>query len=324
MPYKKISTPPGPEDMVADLHHGAFRLLLSCTDRRRKADGLQNGIYALDPITENVTKLYPQNRTDYAGEIFSPHGIDLVKYSDGSIHLLVISHTKNVHNETRHEILDLRFNGADVLERVAVYNDHHLIHNPNDIAGLPDGRFYFTNSPDIEHFELASPEDSIIYYSKATGFKTVGFNLRFANGIAISGNQLVVSAVQDDKMIVSEIHNDTLIMDPQAIACGKGMDNISFENANTAWVPAHTSMGKYMMYAAAKTTGYDLLKSPGSVNKIDFAARTCEPVFTHNGAVISAVSTVVKHDETLYLSPIFDAFVVAVTPDENGTYKLEA
>ena len=163
----------------------------------------------------------------------------------------------------------------------------------------------------------------MIYYSSATGFKTVGFNLHFANGIAISGNQVLVSSVKDDKIIVSEIHGDTLIMSPQPIACSKGMDNISFENENTAWIPAHTSMGKYMMYAVTKTTGYDLLKSPGSVNKIDFAARTCEPLFTHNGAVISAVSTVVKHGETLYLSPVFEACIVAVTPAENGSYSLE-
>lgn len=236
----------------------------------------------------------------------------------------MISHTRDADKKTRHEILDLRFNGPDMLERVAVYHDNPLIHNPNDVVGLPDGRFYFTNSPDIDHLEFASPEESVVYYRKEIGFKTVGFNFRFANGIATNGTQLLVSAVLENKIVVSEIHGDNLIMEPQPIGTGKGMDNVRFDTGTVAYAPAHTSMGKYMMYAVTKSTGIDLLKSPIVVKRLDVSARTSETLFEHNGDVISAVSSVVKHGDKLYLAQVFDPFIVEVSPDAAGNYSLDA
>ena len=89
---ERITTGPGPEDILIDTISCKYaRLLISCTDRRLEDAAPNGNIYAIDLEKDSFTS-YPLIRTNEPDTlVFHPHGFDLVR-QEGKVYLFVVSH----------------------------------------------------------------------------------------------------------------------------------------------------------------------------------------------------------------------------------------
>ena len=302
----KIRTMAGPEDMVLDVYQDFPRLIVSCSKRRDRDTiagapddcigylNLQNEQFKVFEITGQ-----PRNI------ILKPHGLDLVRFDDG-LYLYVISHA-GVEAGSKHVIIKYRV-FEERLEFAGYYSDVSLI-SPNDITVLPDGSFYVTNDSTKKGFikfvdylvNLRSA--NVVYYDK-TGWRVVAGNLSFANGIAHRNNKVYVTCVRSDKLHVYHVQDSGSLMPYEYITAGTGLDNISFVSDTVLVVPAHTNLFKFSLHSKG------LSASPTAVYEIDLAGKTSKIIYENGGEKISAGSTAIVFNDQLYISQVFEGYIL--------------
>jgi arylesterase / paraoxonase len=306
-----IPVPDGPEDMLLDTISSAQpRLIVSCTKRRsRVAPGK---ICWVDLATHEAHDF--EMEAEQEGELFQPHGIDLVKVGSEAL-LYVISHTvidrlfKNGHRE---EIRIYKVEGSRLLLKQVITDEQHIVH-PNDIAALPDGSFYFTNdtmkrSGLMRNIELMAKlrSSNLAYYSNGR-FSISESNLGFANGVEHApGNRLLLTCVFDDVLRVYDVQQGGALANKREISVCTGMDNISLCGTGQAIIAAHTNMVKFGLHRF-----FPGVTSPSCIYRINYDTGTVHepPVLETNGHDISAASTALEYDNKLYVSQVFEGFI---------------
>jgi|GEM_PF-5124551 len=328
----------GPEDFVQDTGGAYPRLLVSCTRRRPKREGepgSYGGIWEVRLDNHAVRELPVVH--DKPEEFFQPHGIDLVTV-DGQRKLYVISHTlvpvKGKDPRSVQQVRIYRVEQDRLEQEGASLESDEYLRSPNDIAALPDGSFYFTNDAST-HEQIKSgllhvlhlPTANVIRWKNGEGFSEAKDGFVFANGIAYTGERLLVTDVMSRSLHVYRIREGGKLEKEKKIgAAEKGLDNISLVNANTALVPAHTSILKFVAYSkrqiSATPADDDNKHSPFSVFMFDLANGTSKTICEHDGTQIDAVSSAIIYNNKLYLAQIFEPYLLAVDLDASGMAQL--
>jgi sugar lactone lactonase YvrE len=304
-----ITVPDGPEDMLLDtLSSAQPRLIVSCTKRR--GDKAQGKICWVDLGTQQAHEFtMPPERE---GELFQPHGIDLAMVN-GEVLLYVISHTvagKGIREEIR--IYKVEGNALTLKESIA---DETFIISPNDIAVLPDGNFYFTNDTTkseswqkVEMLLHLSSANLTYYDISSKSFRIEKRKIGFANGVEYdaSTNVLLMTAIFHKELMIFDVQGNTLANE-RTVKVDKGLDNISLCGNGEAIIPAHTNLFRFYRHSKSAEN-----RSPAIVYRVNYIGGTphVSRVYETDGSDISTASTALEHNGRLYISQIFENFIL--------------
>ncbi len=305
----KIETALGPEDFVLDTFNGNKRLIVSCSGRRK--DEPKTGAFYTYDFTTTISKEI-KRYNEPEGFVCYPHGVDIVANSDGKIMLYAVNHQKQGDKKTIHSVVQYEVKNDSLIFLNNFTSP--LIVSPNDVAALPDGSFYVTN--DSKHtggigllFEklFQTKRSTIIYKNAGNNFLVATQKLPYANGVAVKNDKVYISCTF--KSILNEYEkmpNGTLKL-TKKLSGIKGMDNITFYKDYLV-IASHTSFQKFLKHLKSSEN-----KSPGVVSLFHPEKDTVIHVYANDGNDISANSTGLIYNDTLYIAQVFDGFLLKVS-----------
>jgi hypothetical protein len=301
-PYEKITTLPGPEDMVLDTMNTDKQIIISCASRR-KNENFVSGVQAYDPVKNTVKTFTISGLPDTIR--FNPHGIDLGMYKGDKI-LWVINHEDE---KKRHTVL--RFIIEKEILRFDTVFTHPNIISPNDICDGGNGTFYFTNDASSRNSGLELlfkvKGGSIVYYN---GKDYQVFNKKFSypNGIIKFRNQLFFSTSRENKIFAIQLNGDgSMVKDSVSLVTkGASWDNFSV-NGDHLICTSHTNPIKFL-----KHKNHEKHESPCQVYSINPVTKTKGIVYHTDGESISAGSTAIYYKGDLYICQVFDPYILKV------------
>lgn len=301
---ERLTTGPGPEDMVLDTLHGEARLILSCTARRESQEPFGE-IMSLNPDNGRVNALIRHGEP--AGMVFRPHGI----YLDGD-RLLVINHERE---PDLHPILIYLIHGDSLrlTERILTPSQH----SPNALVTGKNGCIYFVN----DSGKRGSLMEKALKLRRANVVKLVkdpdgnweseilAENLGYPAGINRLGDTLYVGDAVLHRIHCFTISGETLEAG-KTIRGIRGADNIRIHKGQLI-VPGHVKPLKFIGHT--KDPGKH---SPVAVFSINPANGSSTTLFYTDGSSVSAGSAAIVFGSHLYISQIFEPFVLKVRLQE--------
>ncbi len=308
---KKISVGSGPEDMAVDNSLGYPRIIVSC-DERRPGKAKKGGFYGIDI---NTNESYPLNIEPANFEIH-PHGIDIVTI-DSTTYLYAIDHHQE--GETwRHPVYRFVIKGNTLVLDQTFENP--LMRVPNDLDVLSDGSFYATNYvPKMDPNEeakavLGFKTGSIVHYDGQDNWQIAAKDFCFPNGIWVdeAENLLYLANGACHEVLRYEIaggkintaSKQSTLQHGQKITIG---DNLLLDDKGRLLVAAHPCPLDFAAHAEDSKE-----KSPTQVFAIDPMTMKNKNIFQNNGDLISAASTALHINNRLYISQIFNPYVLVV------------
>lgn len=310
---QQISLGSGPEDMAIDNSLGYPRIIVSC-DERRQEKKQKGGFYAIDL---NTNKSYPL-QIEPADFTIHPHGIDIVSI-DSVTYLYAIDHHQE-DNTWRHPVYRFEIKGNTlVLDKKAIF-ENPLMNVPNDLDVLADGSFYATNYvPNMNPNEstkaiLGVKNGSIVHYDGQGNWQIAAKDFCFPNGIYVdeSTNNLYVANGACHEVLRFDIADGQLKTASKASTIKHGQkitvgDNLLMDNNNRLWVTAHPCLLDFVAHSENSDE-----KSPTQIYTIDPTTLEVNNTFQNNGDLISAASTALYINNRLYISQIFEPYVLVV------------
>lgn len=298
----KVKVAPGPEDFVLDVWHGAPRLLVSSHDRRNPETS--GDIYWFDINTEASGKM-PRTGDPEKIAAFKPHGMD-IRHSGGRTLLYVILHDPYARNKRHENAVSMYEVGNDSLQFVRLLEDADHLWSPNDLSVLPSGDIYVTN--DVRgnlDLYLRTSASEIAYYDKSLEtWRVVADEMAFANGILAEPDCVYVTAMFDAKLLAFPREKDGSLGLPETVVSFKGGDNI-MRYKDSLLITAHYDDLAFLGHMKDSEK-----PSPSIVFVVRPEMNTKNAVYVNAGEMISAASTAMIFKDKLYISQVFEPYIV--------------
>lgn len=299
---KIIITGFGPEDLTLDTitSENNPRLLVSC-DTRRESDSVTTGIYWIDLKTDSVFEFL--RLKEPADLVIHPHGFSMAVI-DSIPRLFVISHD-DINDE--HPVIRYKIQN-DSLIFESIYKSKLFI-SPNDIFALNDGSFFLTNDAGKRHSlieqALKLKRSSVVYFPKNGQAYFIDHKLSYANGIYCDDPYLYVSTVRQNTIFKFTI-KDGQAIEKESLSEITGGDNIT-KFKDKFIVAAHLNSLAFLRHKKNAD-----IQSPSVIYQFDPKTGEKEVLFSDDGKLISAASTAIRYGDYLYVSQVFDNFVLKV------------
>ncbi len=191
---------------------------------------------------------------------------------------------------------------------VYLYEDELYI-SPNDICVFKDGSFWITNDAGKRNstFErmLKLKRSTIIHTDLHGNAKIAADNLAYANGITYKENKLYVSTTMQGKVFIYDIGEGNL-NNRKILAEVKGGDNLTWYGDDLL-VTSHQKFLAFIKHVKNSDK-----KSPSVVYRINPGSGEKKLLYSDEGDEISAASTAIMYDNNLYISQVFDPFILKV------------
>lgn len=299
---QKISIGPGPEDMVVDSTEGTLRLLVSCNERR--LDTILGEIYEMK-LSNNSSRVIPRLHTP-EDIVFNPHGID-IKTINGVTRLYAISHNDK---KVRQSIVVYRVY-SDSLVFDALYENQAAMNSPNDLAVTEKGDIYASNDAGKrnniwEQLWKMKRSNIVFYDSELKLWKKVADGLIYANGVAVDDSCVYVATSRSNKLFSYKREPDGNLSNRKTLAEVPGEDNIIFYEDELIFT-SHPNMLKFLKHVKSADK-----KSPSQVHSYNRKTGEYKLLFTDDGYRISASSTALIVNNKLYISQVFDPYILQV------------
>lgn len=296
--FTRIVTASGPEDIVLNVKNN--RLIVSCDERRDDKPNI-GVMYQINLTTDESVELKMIN---FPSIPFHPHGIDFQQVN-GIDYLFVINHYGDALHTTGIEQFKIN---ATNLEFVREYK-HPLLISPNDITVLPNGSFYFSNdknSTDVLELLLNPNMGSVGFCNGADEWKKVDSFISFPNGMYNENNSLFVATSRNHALFTYAIQPDGSLIDKKVLSTINGMDNIT-NHGDELIVAVHPDEIKFALLSVIPT-----IFSPSKTYTINKSTGEAKVIFSDDGSMLSGGSTSLVYNNTLYLSQVFDGFVLKI------------
>lgn len=302
--YEKILCTRGPEDILYDKTNN--RILISCNEYR---DSLpQHGEIQQLNLKDNRATTLPI--IGLPVEIpLHPHGFDK-QIIDGIEYLYAINHYMDS-NKTN-SVLKFKIN-AENLVFVQEFKNSLLI-SPNDITVLPNGSFYFSNDRNSSNILelLTNPNGgSVVYCDGNDTWEKVDFGLGFPNGMYNENNTLYVATSRNHALYTYTMQANGRLTDRKVLSTINGMDNITDDGDNLI-LAVHPDEIQFALLAYFPAT-----KSPCKTYSINKKTGEAKLIFSDDGSIISGSSTGLVVGNDLYLSQVFEGFILKIPNYKN-------
>jgi len=310
---KKIPVSSGPEDMALDNSQGYPRIIVSCSERRLGKPKIGT-FHSINPKDNSTTALQiiPTNFSIH------PHGIDVVTI-DSIPYLYAITHDPSEAG-TQHSIVRFKIEGDQLILDEANRLSNALLTGPNDLDVLEDGSMYVTNPlPNNDPNESAKSilgfkNGNVLHYDGKGKWAIVLKDLCYPNGILINekaGHLFVANGGCEEinryNIGADGVDQASKISTKQQDVSITVGDNLLMDNKGVLWTAAHPCPLKFTDHKEDSAN-----PSPMQVFAIDPNTLKSNMVFQNNGDLISTASTVLHFEDRLYISQVFDPFVLVV------------
>ncbi|MEY3011606.1 MAG: hypothetical protein RIT45_341 [Pseudomonadota bacterium] len=319
----------GGEDFAVDraANGGRGVVWIAADDRRAAAAGRADTghLYRLDADGARAVEVTPD--VDFP---LHPHGLSFARTAtgtadDGAVtgQLLVVNHRGGGVFASAEDAVE-RFHviGERTLRHVGTVQDP-LLRPMNDLAALPDGRFYASLDHGNASGVLRKVEDfgrfawSGVAYWDGRQARQVVRGLRYANGVALSADaaQVYVATTVDRAVLVYDRDVASGELRERArIECGTGVDNLDVAPDGSIWVGAHPKLLTFLRHA--RDPG---VLSPSEVLRIDPEHGTVESVLEDDGSKLPGAAVAVLLPETrsgprLLVGPVFAPHLLDCRP----------
>lgn len=315
--YSRVAGFAGVEDITIDQSTGmAF---LSSDDRwavtlnKNPVKGAILGMNLNDSAPQPIVLPTVIGTAAFDQEDFHPHGISLYQTPEGKKILFVVNHRKYGNFIERFE-----FRNDSLFHRESFADP--LIISPNDVTGVGERSFYFTNDHNEGLSAWRGIKDlfmigtgNVCYYDGEKVVKTAIEGLKYANGINRSpdGTRLYVAASSARSVMV--INRDLAtgaLQESIVFFTGTGVDNIELDPAGNLWVGCHPQLLKFLAHARNEAA-----LSPSEIIRLtpsDNGGFSQETIFMNDGSGISASSVGAVYKDILLIGPVFQRhFVIA-------------
>jgi arylesterase / paraoxonase len=307
---QKINGLKGVEDITIDQATGiAF---LSADDRwafRLKNQSPNGTIYGLllkDSIPKLVNLMVNSPIKD-----FHPHGISLYTSPSGKKTIFAVNHRKS---GDYIEIFDYR--NDSLIHQESIFDE--LLISPNDIVGVGERSFYFTNDHDEKISSWRETKDilkigmgNVCYFDGKKMSKTIIENIKYANGINVSldGKTLFLASTSSNKLLVYERNVSTgTLTKTDEIDTKTGVDNIELDNQENLWIGCHPQALKFLIHAKDETK-----ISPSEIIRIKYSGRRKyeqKSMYMNDGSEVSASSVGAVYEDKLLIGPVFQEGII--------------
>jgi hypothetical protein len=293
----------GPEDMVLDTLMGKERLIISCNDWRK--EGSEPGLWEYDFKTEKakqLTVIFPT--TEFK---LRPHGVHL---ANG--HLFVVNHPqaddpmnkgKKRKDIIKQEILRFRVMGDSLVMETAYRHKH--IKAPNDVYAISSSEFYWTNFK-IFGGNVCKYKDGVIEKVHGRGRMHNGLQLI---EVKVDGTDSIRPYMISSTILGSHVYRTELFGKGKTKNVGKvkGGDNFSITKEGTLLLTGHAQVGNLSDYRDRKID-----KIPSNVYELDLSKNqdVQTNIYSNDGSVISACTTAIRYKGFMYMSPLYDAYII--------------
>ena len=296
----------GAEDLALDRR--GERVFISSIDRRGDAtrQAATGALWSLDLAAPAAA---PIRRTHGLSFPFHPHGIGLATSASATV-IMVVNHRGGGHvfEAVQDTIEVFKATTDGDLEHLRSVADP-LLRSVNDVAPLPDGRFYAT----IDHGQPGGfmrkiedytrrPWASVVLYDGGRA-RRVADGLRYANGVALSaeGAELYVAATVDRAIFVYGVGPDGALSLLRRIETGTGVDNITVDDEGMLWLGAHPKLLTFVRHAADSS-----VLSPSQVLRVDPRSGRVDEILLDDGRQLSGSAAAVPWVDRLLIGPVFD------------------
>lgn len=330
---KQIVCGPGPEDMELDSSGGKPRLIISCNQRRKSTKKIQYEAFGelMEYGFDGKPAVVIPRIGGPQGTLFNPHGFSIATVI-GKRLVYVINHAKISEKKKENRIEVYELSGSQ-LNHIKTITGPELI-SPNDCFGNREGRIYFTNDSGKGSYlweKLWRLKKSTVYCVMPDGsIKQVLDKLAYANGvyeilykagaseIDSTGKAIPRDSVLVRYLFVSTVQQKALYYsnmgaEPNGNTLGNslpvmGQDNIML-CGNTLVVACHPKPIKFLKHAINPAK-----KSPTHVYTVDIKTgnETIQRIFVDDGSRISTGSTAIIYKNKLYISQVFQPYILEV------------
>lgn len=305
---ERITTGPGAEDLLLDTISCKHpRILVSCTDRRLEEAAPNGDIYAID-LEKDSFSSYPLVRINEPDSlVFHPHGFDLVRQK-GKVYLFAVSHDykKDKHHVYKYEVSESN------LKFVAVYQNI-IMNSPNTVVALKGGGFYVSIDQGKRGNQLAlllrAKTGSIVFCDEQGSWAKVADKLAYPNGLYITHKEryLYASTTRQHMVFKYGIKADGNLINREKVTKLTGGDNIRLGKNKELLIPAHPRVFKFVGHLKDSTN-----LSPSIVYSLNPANGVKEVAYANDGKQISAASTAISHKNYLYISQVYQPYILRI------------
>jgi len=283
----KYTISDGPEDFVVDSFSSTPRLIISCHNRRDTAQKGKSYFYSFDiqskAIKKNKRKNEPENLK------LNLIGIDIEKINE-NIFLYATNYRK-----FNHCIIKYLLKG-DSLTYIKSFKSP-FIYKPNDVA-VYHGNFIVSQCKYIN--------GSIVYCDSTGNCKEIKRNVNFPNGVYLENDTTFYYSSTLDNLLMKGTINSSGIFHKTKIRKIKGADNI-LVNGDDIYITSHPRFIKFL-----KHTKHENKKSPIAIYRITKGNKKSKKIYSDNGKNISAASSAIVYKNKLYISQIFNDYILEV------------
>jgi len=335
-PSQPLTVGAGPEDLVLDTFGMQPRLLVSC-DARRSSEPPGAGIWSLDLASHKTGEVPRYGEPE--SFVFHPHGIDLLRQplpvdgvpgqGEAVPVLYIISHDdeRNVHSVLAYQVF------AGHLQYLRSWTDP-LLNSPNALTVLDDGTLLVTNDSGkrgsrLEALFKRKKSTVVAWNATENRWWVVADKLAYANGIVCRDNDVYVATTRQSR-VFSYRWDGQQLLDQRELARIPGADNLRWDG-NDLLVAGHPSILAFVRHAgsAKKKSPIEVWRlkvGPNGASASPVAATPSAPsptspgqaqaperIYANDGSSISGAATALIWSGQLYLSQVFDPFVLRVS-----------
>ncbi len=304
---KKIVGLPGPEDLAIDRETG----ILYISSHERRGTLVEGKLFQinLNSPTESVPTLietnYPNN--------FHPHGMSLVKIN-GKLMLYVISHPSFEPFTNTIEVFQIEKNKVKHVE--TIQSDTFI--SLNDLYVMPDGRIFASNDRGTgsmfrSYFDaFFGIKRSQITYFNLKNWTLLDNKVTYGNGILYKKikdkEYLYRAATTAEKIYKYELsqNGDTVTLkEVKVINLDSGPDNLEEDEKGDIYIAAHKSMFRFLKHVDKPD-----YPSPSQIFVLDNNDNLKE-IYANDGTEIPASSTGLRYKNRLYISQVFNPYLLS-------------
>lgn len=304
-PARQVTVGAGPEDMVMDFSQGTPRLLISCAARRESQEPFGE-IVSYIPSTGTIDTLIRTGMPDSL--FFQPHGIFLDSKTDPPM-LYAISHE---HDEGFHPVYSWEIGDTALVFRELITSE--LLHSPNALTLGTNGELYVVNDAGKRNSMMEKifrlNRANIIRLEKNTGGEwkaaVAAEGLGLPAGINRIGTTLYAGDAVNHLLHVYEIVGTELVAKAPVEGL-RGNDNIRVIDQKL-YTTGHVQPLKFVAHIQSPDK-----KSPVEVWEYDPAREKITSLYYTDGSTISAGSTALVLNGKLYISQVFEPYILEVS-----------
>jgi hypothetical protein len=334
---RQIVCGPGPEDIELDSSAGKPRMIISCAQRRESSKKVTYDAFGeiMEYGFDGKPATIMPRIGGPTGAMFNPHGFSIARVGGRNL-LYVISHAKPSPKIKENHIEVYEIQGSNLLY-VKTISGPELV-SPNDCFATTDGDVFFTNDSGKGNYlweKMWRLKKSTVYCVKADGTKhLVGSKMAYANGIyvidtGIIGDWILKTPTGQDTvhykyldMYVSTVQQKALFKKSTVVEMGDldklynnkpnnilpvfGQDNI-MRCGNNLVVACHPKPIKFLKHALNPKK-----LSPTHFYTVDITTGQYQCIFVDDGSRVSTGSTAILYKGKLYVSQVFQPYVLEV------------